>query len=140
MRLAPLSDLHIGAPTPRRWGMRWAEAAAALEPDLAVVTGDLVTSGEEFHADVADVIGSLRAKKGVFVSMGNHDYFGDGEPLMGLLRQKGVRVLRNEGVVLERDGASMRLAPLPRTWTPQHHLARASRVRPAGATKRLLAH
>src|SRR5262249_8428665 len=38
LRIAHLSDLHIGALTPESWGLRWARAAAAKAPDLAVVT------------------------------------------------------------------------------------------------------
>jgi predicted MPP superfamily phosphohydrolase len=140
LRIAQLSDLHIGAHTPRGWGMRWARAANAKAPDLAVVTGDMVTSGTDFHADVAEVIGALRAKLGVFVSMGNHDYFGEGEPLIGLLRARGVSVLRNEGAVVERDGASIWLAAIDDTWTRRDDVARAMRDRPAGSTTVLLAH
>jgi predicted MPP superfamily phosphohydrolase len=140
LRIAHLSDLHIGGHTPRRWGMRWADAAVAKDPDLAVVTGDMVTSGHDFYGDVADVVGALRAKMGVFVSMGNHDYFGDGEPLVALLRAKGVRVLRNEGVLVERNGASIWIAAIDDTWTRRDDVASAMRGRPQGSTTILLAH
>jgi predicted MPP superfamily phosphohydrolase len=140
LRIAHLSDLHIGALTPRDWGMRWADAAAARGADLAVVTGDMVTSGTDFHGDVAAVVGALRARMGVFVSMGNHDYFGDGEPLITLLRDKGVRVLRNEGVLLDRAGAAIWLAAIDDTWTRRDDVASAMRGRPEGAVALLLAH
>lgn len=140
LRVAHLSDLHIGALTPRSWGLRWARAAAAGEPDLAVVTGDMVTSGTEFHEDVAAVVGTLRSKMGVFVSMGNHDYFGEGEPLVRLLRERGVKVLRNEGVSLDRGGATIWLAAIDDTWTRRDDVASAMRGRPEGAMTLLLAH
>jgi predicted MPP superfamily phosphohydrolase len=140
LRIAHLSDLHVGTLTPRSWGHAWSRAANLREPDLAVVTGDMVTSGTEFHEDVADVIGALRAKDGVFVSMGNHDYFGGGEPLITFLRARGVAVLRNEGVAIERDGATLWLAAIDDTWTRRDDLARALEKRPAGACALLLAH
>jgi predicted MPP superfamily phosphohydrolase len=140
LRIAHLSDLHIGAHTPRAWGLRWAAAAIDRKPDLAVVTGDLVTSGQEFHADVASVIGALRARLGVYVSMGNHDYFGDGEPLVTLLRAQGVRVLRNEGVELDHGGAPVWLAAIDDTWTRRDDIASAMRDRPDGSTAVVLAH
>jgi predicted MPP superfamily phosphohydrolase len=138
LRIAHLSDLHIGALTPLAWGLRWARAAAGTAPDLAVVTGDLVTSGNDFHQDVAAVVGALRAKLGVFVSMGNHDYFGEGEPLVGALRAQGVKVLRNEGVTVERDGAKLWLAAIDDTWTRRDDLAAAMRDKPPGASLSLL--
>jgi predicted MPP superfamily phosphohydrolase len=140
MRIAHLSDLHIGGLTPRSWGLAWSRAANARAPDLAVVTGDLVTSGNDFDDDVADVIRELRAKMGVVVSMGNHDYFGDGEALASTLRARGLSVLRNEGVVLERQGARLWLAAIDDTWTRRNDMARAMKGRPEGATTILLAH
>jgi predicted MPP superfamily phosphohydrolase len=140
LRIAQLSDLHIGTLTPRSWGFAWSRAANERAPDLAVVTGDMVTSGTDYHEHVADVIGALRAERGVFVAMGNHDYFGEGEPLVSMLRARGVQVLRNEGVAIERDGATLWLAAIDDTWTRRDDLARALRDRPAGVATLLLAH
>lgn len=136
-----LSDLHIGAMTPKWWGMRWVTRANALGADAVVVTGDMVTSGVAFHADIAEVIGGLRGRDGVFVSMGNHDYFGEGEPLIGLLVSAGARVLRNEGVVIDRGGsARLFLSGIDDTWTKRADLDRALEARPEGVPVVLLAH
>jgi predicted MPP superfamily phosphohydrolase len=140
LRVAQLSDLHIGANTPKEWALRWARAANARAPHLAVVTGDLVTAGTTYHEDIADAVAALRAELGVFVSMGNHDYFGDGEPLISLMRERGIGVLRNEGRVLERDGARFWLAAIDDTWTKRDDLAAAMRDRPEGLATVLLAH
>jgi predicted MPP superfamily phosphohydrolase len=141
LRIAQLSDLHIGTLTPRSWGLAWSRSANRHTPDLAVVTGDMVTSGTDYYEDVAEVIGALRAKEGVFASMGNHDYFGaEGEPLVSMLRARGVGVLRNDGVVIERDGAKLWLAAIDDTWTRRDDIELAMRGRPAGATTVLLAH
>jgi predicted MPP superfamily phosphohydrolase len=140
LRIAHLSDLHVGTLTPRDWAMRWPLAANARTPDIAVVTGDLVTSGNAFDDDVADVIGALRAPLGVFSSMGNHDYFGEGDPLITRLRSRGVRVLRNEGVVIEHAGVRLWLAAIDDTWTGRADITRAMADRPAGVAAVLLAH
>jgi predicted MPP superfamily phosphohydrolase len=140
LRVAHLSDLHVGTLTPRSWGLRWARAANAASPDLTVVTGDLVTSGSAYTEAIADVLGELRAPLGVFSSMGNHDYFGDEEPLVAGLRGRGVHVLRNEGVVVEKDGARLWLAAIDDTWTRRDDLGRALAQRPQGLATLLLAH
>ena len=140
LRVAHLSDLHVGTLTPKSWAMAWVRAANGRAPDLAVVTGDMVTSGTAYHEDIAEAVSALRAKMGVFVSMGNHDYFGESEPLVSLLRKGGVRVLRNEGEVIERAGGRLWLAAIDDTWTRRDDLERAMRGRPEGATTVLLAH
>jgi predicted MPP superfamily phosphohydrolase len=138
--IAQLSDLHIGTMTPREIGLKWSAMSNARKPDAAVVTGDMVTSGTAFHGEIADVIGALEAKDGVFVAMGNHDYFGDGEPLITLLRARGVKVLRNEGEVIARGGASLYMAGIDDTWTRRDDIDKALHDRPLGAPTVLLAH
>jgi len=139
-RIAQLSDLHIGGFTPRSWGEAWARRSNATAPDLVVVTGDMVSSGVAFHHDIAAVIGQLTAKDGVYVSMGNHDYFGDGEPLISLLRATGAKVLRNEGLTFTRGESSLFLAGVDDTWTKRANVKLALAGRPSGACAVLLAH
>jgi predicted MPP superfamily phosphohydrolase len=139
-RLVHLSDLHVGALTPPWWAQRWIDRANEEKPDAVVVTGDLVTSGVAFHEAIADLIGGLRGKDGVFCSMGNHDYFGDGEPLISLMRARGAKVLRNEGVVVERGGAPMYIAAIDDTWTKRADIDRALAERPPNIPTVVLAH
>jgi uncharacterized protein len=139
-RLVHLSDLHIGALTPPWWAQRWIDRANDEQGDAVVVTGDLVTSGVAFHGEIAKLIGGLRGKDGVFCSMGNHDYFGEGEPLISLIREKGPKVLRNEGVLLDRDGAPLFLTAIDDTWTKRADLDRALEARPENVPTVLLAH
>ncbi|HMI83597.1 MAG TPA: metallophosphoesterase [Polyangiaceae bacterium] len=139
-RVAQLSDLHLGGLTPPAWGDAWARLANAAAPDLVAVTGDLVSSGTDFHQDIARVIGSLRAADGVFVSMGNHDYFGDGEPLVTLLRATGAVVLRNEGRNITRNGATLFVAGVDDTWTRRADLVRTLADRDPAVCTLLLAH
>jgi len=139
-RVAQLSDLHIGGLTPPRWGEAWAKMSNAAAPNLVVVTGDLVASGVDFHGDIARVIGKLRADDGVYVSMGNHDYFGDGEPLITLLREEGAVVLRNEGKTVTRGNAQLFVAGVDDTWTRRANLDRALERREPGVFTMLLSH
>jgi predicted MPP superfamily phosphohydrolase len=139
-RVAQLSDLHLGGLTPPKWGEAWARLANAAAPDLVAVTGDLVSSGTDFHHDIARIIGSLQAADGVYVSMGNHDYFGDGEPLVTLLRQTGAVVLRNEGRTVTRNGATLFVAGVDDTWTRRADLLRTLADRKPETCTLLLAH
>lgn len=139
-RIAHLSDLHIGSHSPRARGERWAKRVNRLDVDLVALTGDYVTSGDEFHRDIAAVLSNMRARDGVVAVMGNHDYFGSGEGLVRLLREGGVEVLRNEWRLLEREGDRMTLAGVDDTWTRRADVGRSLRGRDPGIPVIALAH
>lgn len=138
-RIAHLSDLHVGSFTSPETVARWVERVRRVEVDLTVVTGDLVTSGVRFHGVIADLLGRLRGTDGVLVVAGNHDYFGEGRPLFGELRRRGVQVLQNEVRVIERGGDRLIVAGMDDGWTGRGDLDMALRGRPPGVTV-LLAH
>ena len=123
-RIVQLSDLHVGGISPKEVAAKWVRLANAEKADLAVLTGDYVTSGVAFHDDIADVIGEVVAKDGTFVSLGNHDYFGEGDPLIDKIRARGPTVLRNESHLIERGGETLRLAAIDDTWTGRADLGR----------------
>ena len=138
-RIAHLSDLHVGGFNSPRTVARWMDRIHRVEVELTVVTGDLVTSGVLFHSDIAELVGSLQSPDGVFVVPGNHDYFGEGQPLFQELEQRGVRVLRNETRVIEREGARLVVAGVDDAWTGRADLDATLHERPSGTTV-LLAH
>jgi predicted MPP superfamily phosphohydrolase len=72
--------------------------------------------------------------------MGNHDYFGDGEPLVTLLRKAGAVVLRNEGRTVTRGGDTLFVAGVDDTWTRRADLLRTLADRDPSACTLLLAH
>jgi predicted MPP superfamily phosphohydrolase len=72
--------------------------------------------------------------------MGNHDYFTDGEHFVQELSDAGLEVLRNRGVIIERDGAQLYVAGVDDTWTSRHDVGRALADRPANVPSVLLAH
>jgi predicted MPP superfamily phosphohydrolase len=140
-RIAQISDLHCGPFASGRRVAGWVDAVNRLRPDAIAVTGDLIVSGPDFVSVVASALGGLRAGGGgVFASMGNHDYFGDGEALVTALERAGLTVLRNRGVVLRRDGGALYLAGVDDTWTKRDDLERTLADRPAGVPVVLLAH
>jgi len=124
-RVVHLSDLHLGSMTPRCLVERWVEQANALRGDLIVLTGDYVTSGTAFHRDIASALGSLRARNGVLATMGNHDYYGDGQPLMSYLEAEGIALLRNASIVVEREGEGLTVVGLDDVYTERFDADRA---------------
>lgn len=71
LRVLHLSDLHL---TPAKTAERdWVAGLAALEPDLTVVTGDMLAH-QRAVPTVVDALGGLLGRPGAFV-LGSNDYF-----------------------------------------------------------------
>jgi hypothetical protein len=73
-------------------------ATNALEPDMIVITGDLVDGSVEQLGDQVAPLQGLRAKDGVFFVTGNHEYYSGADEWIAHLATLGIRVLRNERV------------------------------------------
>ena len=139
-RIAQISDLHCGPFASGHRVAGWVDAVNRLRPDAIAVTGDLIVSGADFIPVVASALAGLRATDGVFASMGNHDYFCDGEAMVTALEGAGLTVLRNRGVVVRRDGAALYVAGVDDTWTKRDDVERTLADRPSDAPVVLLAH
>ncbi|MEZ4228737.1 MAG: metallophosphoesterase [Polyangiaceae bacterium] len=141
LRIAHLSDLHIGSYDTERVGERWVERVQRLRPDLVAVTGDLVTSGTWSYPAAARVLSRLSARLGVYVILGNHDQW-NGEKFRSELSAHGVRVLNNawESVSVSGFGGETQLivAGLGDPYTQCADVQRTLADRPPGYTLLLL--
>jgi uncharacterized protein len=110
LRIAQISDLHIGPQTSKRFLAEVDRTIAALAPDLIAVTGDLIDDRAEDVAHYAAGLGSLDAPLGVYLIPGNHDVYA-GWPAVeqGLRDALGATVLVNDARVLERGNARIAL-------------------------------
>jgi predicted MPP superfamily phosphohydrolase len=107
VRIAQLSDIHVGHLTPASHIRAAIEAANASNPDLIVLTGDYVCWRRAEVEMAAHQLAGLRAPR-VLAVLGNHDYFVWGAGVRAALERNGYEVLRNQTTV-----ASVRGAPLP---------------------------
>ena len=110
LRIAQLSDIHIGDYMPPREIARAVAMANDLQPDISFVTGDFV-SGEGDPLDVCIAeLSRLRAPLGVWGCNGNHEiYAGVEDEAERLFREKGMRLLRASSAVVEHNGARFNL-------------------------------
>lgn len=110
-RLAQISDLHIGTWADREKLMEAAHQVNALEPDLIVITGDLVTHDPEKHeADLVAVLSALTATDGCLAVLGNHDHWSDRLVVRRILARAGVTELPNSIYSIQREDACLYFA------------------------------
>ncbi len=100
-RIAQLSDMHLGVLIGEKTLSGWVEQVNAAKPDLVVITGDLVDENASVLADLAPVLGRLKAREGVWASMGNHEMYTGDMDAQRFMETAGVKVLRNETARLE---------------------------------------
>ncbi|MBZ5616026.1 MAG: metallophosphoesterase [Acidobacteriia bacterium] len=110
LRIAQLSDIHIGDYMPPREIARAVAMANDLQPDISFVTGDFV-NGEGDPLDICITeLSRLRAPLGVWGCNGNHEiYAGVEDETERLFREKGMRLLRASSSVVEHNGARFNL-------------------------------
>jgi hypothetical protein len=108
IRIAQLSDLHIGPQTSRRFLSRVVDTTRDLAPDIIAVTGDLIDDRSEDVAIYARTLKSLSAPLGVFMIAGNHDIYAGWEKVEQDLRAARLgTVLVNEAHIIRRAGESI---------------------------------
>lgn len=100
LRIVHLSDVHWDAYTNASRLHSLFDEINTLDPDLVVLTGDLVTHYRRHIDPCTDALARLRARLGVFTVLGNHDHWASGRLLIAALERRGIRVLVNEHVLI----------------------------------------
>jgi predicted MPP superfamily phosphohydrolase len=83
---------------------------AEERPDLLVITGDLVDAPVEKLMGALAPLKDLELPHGMFLVTGNHEYYAGLKEWLPAFADLGIRVLKNERVAIEREGAGFDLA------------------------------
>jgi hypothetical protein len=116
LRVVQLTDIHHGLFLPLQDVMEAVEMANRLNPDVVALTGDFVTYSRAYIEPVAEVLGRLRAKHGVFAVLGNHDFRVGADLVARALRREGMEVLRNRHSLLRLHGHPLTVAGIDDLW------------------------
>jgi predicted MPP superfamily phosphohydrolase len=144
-RVVQLTDLHISRLFQADWARQVVHRANALNPDLILITGDLIDGTPEARrADVAP-LAQLRAAQGVIAIPGNHEYYFHGTAWMRELQGLGMRMLVNQHAVIQVEDAELVVVGVAdeaalRFGMDGPDLQAALRGAPAGAPTILLSH
>lgn len=106
LKLVQISDLHYSPMVWAKYLAQFMEWINELEPDLVVVTGDLITGGYRYADRIADILAHLKARHGIICTFGNHDYSVYGKKFPGESRRRGdylERSLIDRGLIVLRN-------------------------------------
>lgn len=121
-RIALVTDLHVGPSRGADFVQGVVDLVAEEQPDLIVLGGDLADGTVELVGSDLEPLRQLQAPLGVYGVSGNHEYYSDdAESWLNHWETLGVRTLRNDHVVLERDGDVVALAGVHDYTAPEPH-------------------
>ena len=120
-KIIHISDIHSGSLKEKEAVQKGIDLIQKQGADLILFTGDLVNDKATEMQDWTPIFGQLSAPRGVFSTLGNHDY-GDYvqwpskeakeanlNALKGVHASMGWKLLMNENVTIEKGGAKIKL-------------------------------
>lgn len=107
-KIAHISDLHS-----KNWGVTLVDLIQKEEPDIIVITGDLIDSNNQDVNIALEFVNQIREFATIYFVSGNHEAWSDLYfELEEKLTELGVTILDNDRVVLTKDGEQILLAGL----------------------------
>jgi predicted MPP superfamily phosphohydrolase len=123
LRIAQITDLHAGPLVGPATLRRWRQLTEREQPELLLITGDLVDSRPEELEPLLEAFRGFLPPLGRFAVLGNHDFFDDPRPIWRDLEREGIRCLENAAALILRNGSTLALLGL------QDPMARNGRFR-----------
>lgn len=115
--IALLADIHHGPYFGLGFVRSIVSDANALGADIVALCGDYVHREPKYIEPCIAELAKLRAERGVFAVLGNHDYWESAPRTRAALREAGITEITNSGVWLEKGGARLRLCGVDDLWT-----------------------
>lgn len=138
LRVAQLSDLHVGTPEAREVVRRAIAEANRFEPDLVVLTGDFLSRRRSDVDELHAAVGGIAAP--TVAVLGNHDVWIDPRGTAAVLRAHGYEVLENAWTRIRLRGAPFTVVGVGDAMTRREDVAAATRGLGAARTPLVLAH
>ncbi|WP_061290945.1 metallophosphoesterase [Herbidospora cretacea] len=108
VRIALVSDIHLGPLTDIGHTERIVEGINRLNADIVAIVGDLVDGSVRELGRLAAPLTHIKAHQGTYFVTGNHEYYIEDGPYEWIetLRGYGIRTLANERLSVYRDGVA----------------------------------
>jgi len=100
IRIAQISDLHLGIIVRDKMVDKVIRKIEAESPDIIVSTGDLMDGNVRHIKHLAPMLNKMRAPLGKFAVMGNHEVYGGVRHTTRFTEDAGFKLLRGEGVTI----------------------------------------
>ena len=96
LKIVHLSDLHLGYFHGIRYFKRIIDKVKTLDPDIILITGDLVDNIGELSKDFFLKLNELNSP--IFYTTGNHDHYAGLDEILKILKDSKIKVIQNESI------------------------------------------
>jgi predicted MPP superfamily phosphohydrolase len=101
LRIAQITDLHLGLIHRIGKAREVAAIVAGERPDIFVSTGDLVDGQLDGVEELAEILRGIPAPRGKFAVLGNHEYYAGIGRAIAFTRKSGFTLLRDGSVTID---------------------------------------
>jgi hypothetical protein len=115
-----VTDVHSGLYMQKREMDEYVRRMNDFGVDIVIIAGDLVNGNVDEIHPFAEAFSRLKAPMGAYGVLGNHDYYTRQPDMIArVATEAGVRILRNESLVLTKNGSGIRIAGVDDAGTNQ---------------------
>ena len=102
MKIAAVSDIHIGSIIRERSLMKLSQMLDDINPDVVLLLGDIVDGeiGPVIRGDLLKYFKCPECANGLYAITGNHEFIGGADKTIPYIESKGIRILKDEIVIL----------------------------------------
>ena len=100
LKVIQISDLHISTLSSAKEIQKIISIVNAQNPDIIVLTGDIVDAKSSFILDKINLLRNLSAHYGIYYVLGNHEYYFDTQNILNLLKDNKFIILNNSSSTL----------------------------------------
>jgi predicted MPP superfamily phosphohydrolase len=102
LKIAAVSDVHLGYGTGKRALQRYIEMINRENPDVVLIAGDLIDNSiaPVRSARMHEELSQIKAPLGVYLALGNHEYISGVDACLEFLEQTPVKVVRDSVITL----------------------------------------
>ncbi|GEM_PF-723597 len=108
LRIAQLTDLHVGTALEDHFYRRAVEIVQEQHPDIIALTGDLVSRARHIPR-LRALLEGLEAPLGMFLVRGNHDFWTRPQEIRAIAESLGFACLDNRAHIIQRRGSEIAL-------------------------------
>lgn len=118
LKILLISDIHSGPYMGEEQMKEYVDVLNSYNADLILIPGDLTNSQRDEVYPFTKAFRNLKAKYGVYATLGNHDYFHDAEYVAkAVLGETPIKLMRNENKILEINNQKLLLMGMEDTRT-----------------------